>query len=88
MNVLTVEEKDREEVEGEMEGSGKNSRSAMHAGLNRQRKICARVCARAWLSERPRCSYGGLGGNTRQNPIDKLRVVVDLQSFVAVTYET
>lgn len=41
---------------GEMEGSGKNSRSAMHAELNRQRKICVRVCARAWLSERPRCS--------------------------------
>lgn len=52
-------------MEGEMEGSGKNSRSAMHAELNRQRKIRARVCARAWLSERPRCSYGQMGVKTR-----------------------
>lgn len=54
---------------GEMEGSGKNSRSVMHAGLNRQRKICARVCARARLSERPRCPCGGMGENTRQNAL-------------------
>lgn len=59
----------------------------MHAELNRQRKICARVCARTWLSEqRPRRE--GWGKHETKRSIDKLRVVVDLQSFVAVFYET
>jgi len=40
-------------------GARKNSRLVMHVGLNRQRKICARVCVRARLSERPRRSLRG-----------------------------
>jgi len=45
---------------GGRKGARKNSQLVMHAGLNRQRKICARVCVRARLSERPRRSLRGV----------------------------
>lgn len=54
----TGEERER----GDGRGTGKNSRSVMHVELNRQRKICARVCARVWLSKRPRYSPEGING--------------------------